>query len=118
LLSDQDVHIERSVAAKLDGINCDAGFVKPGTTTVIARSNGYIDGCRFNGQTTFDVDLVAEVCRPYRDDHIIGYEKAPRFRTTDVNAVGPSRAHDARMLRDDQPVPDRIAFCWGSSSSS
>lgn len=65
-----DQHIERAASQKLERKCTSFGYVRPNSVILISRSLGYQKSCHFNGEMTFDVDLVADVCRPLRGDRI------------------------------------------------
>ena len=61
-----------TVAAKkkLEGKICKSGYVRPDSVLVLSRSLGYYNSAHFQGQITFDVELVCDICHPVRGDTI------------------------------------------------
>ena len=61
-----------TVAAKkkLEGKICKSGYVRPDSVLVLSRGLGYYNSAHFQGQITFDVELVCDICHPVRGDTI------------------------------------------------
>ena len=58
---------------KVEGINSREGYIKPNSTIITRRSNGEFRGNHTTGQITFNIEYVAEVCRPFRGDVVTAY---------------------------------------------
>lgn len=63
-------HVEKAAAQKLERRCTSFGYVRPNSVVLISRSLGRQKSCHFNGEMTFDVELVADVCRPLKGDRI------------------------------------------------
>ena len=70
LNSDIDQQIAERASQKLQGKCTQYGFVRAGSVIVISRTMGYQKSCHFNGELTFDIEVVADVCRPMRGDNV------------------------------------------------
>lgn len=58
---------------KVEGMNSREGFIKPNSTIITRRSNGEFRGNHTTGQMTFNIEYVAEVCRPFKGDIVTAY---------------------------------------------
>ena len=65
-----DSVIKAVTASKLEGKCTKFGYIRYNNVIVISRSVGYQKSCHFNGEMTFDVEIVADVCKPLRGDII------------------------------------------------
>ena len=63
--------IEQAAKQKIEKRCTREGYIRPSSVIVIARSLGIQQGIHFNGEMTFDVELIADVCRPTRGDQIL-----------------------------------------------
>lgn len=63
--------IEQAAKRKIEALCTKDGFIRPGSVVVVTRSVGFQQGIHFNGEMTFDVELIADVCRPVRGDQIV-----------------------------------------------
>ena len=68
-------NFERNLALnlknKVEGKCLKEGYVRPNSTTITKRSQGYYKGNHFLGELTFDIEYVADICRPFKGDIII-----------------------------------------------
>ena len=62
--------ITNAAKNKLEGKVCKSGYVRPNSVLVLSRSLGYYNSAHFQGQITFDVELVCDICHPVRGDII------------------------------------------------
>ena len=62
--------LEREVNLKLVGKCSRNGLIRKDSVVILSRSIGYQQSCHFNGHFDFDVQCVADVCRPLRGDEI------------------------------------------------
>ena len=62
--------ISHAAKNKLEGKICKSGYVRPNSVLVLSRSIGYYNSAHFQGQMTFDVELVCDICHPVKGDEI------------------------------------------------
>ena len=74
-----DRHIEERAKRKLERKNCPWGYV--GHIHVLSRSIGFYDSPHFNGEMTFQIEAVSDVCRPASGDELLA-------TIVDVNKMG------------------------------
>ena len=65
-----DMHIASAAQHKLEGKCSKHGFIRPNSVIVVSRSLGHHKGSHFHGELTFEIEVVADVCRPLRGDLI------------------------------------------------
>lgn len=65
-----EMHIASAAQVKLEGKCSKHGFIRPNSVIVVSRSLGHHKGSHFHGELTFEVEVVADVCRPLRGDLI------------------------------------------------
>ena len=70
LTSNFEQVITTAAKFKLEGKICKSGYVRPDSVLVLSRSLGYYNSAHFQGQVTFDVELVCDICNPVRGDTI------------------------------------------------
>lgn len=66
-----DTHLSHTIKQKLEKRCTKDGYVRPGSVVIVSRSLGLVRGCHFNGQITFDVECVADICRPHKGDQFV-----------------------------------------------
>ena len=70
-----DNNLDRQLAAnlkhKLEGKCCRFGYVRPNSVVIVSRTMGEVEGCHFNGEITFRVEAIADVCRPVAGDRLL-----------------------------------------------
>lgn len=66
-----DTHLSNAIKQKLEKRCTKDGYVRPNSVVVVSRSVGLVRGCHFNGQITFDVECVADICRPHKGDQFV-----------------------------------------------
>ena len=71
LQGDISTSIEQAAKRKIENVCTKDGFIRPGSVVVVSRSMGFQQGIHFNGEMSFDVELIADVCRPVRGDQIV-----------------------------------------------
>lgn len=69
LTRDIDRHIEERAKRKLERKNCCYGYV--GHIHILSRSVGFYDSPHFNGEMTFQIEAVSDVCRPASGDEFL-----------------------------------------------
>ena len=79
LTRDIDRHIEERAKRKLERKNCCYGYV--GHIHILSRSVGFYDSPHFNGEMTFQIEAVSDVCRPASGDEFLAI-------IVDVNKMG------------------------------
>ncbi len=70
LSRDIDQQVSDRARQKLQGKCTQFGYIRPNSVIVISRTMGYQRSCHFNGEMTFDIELVADICKPLRGDQI------------------------------------------------
>jgi len=64
-------NILKNLRNMIEGKCLKDGYVRPYSVVIIKRSNGYFKGNHLEGEMTFDVEFMADICRPLKGDIVI-----------------------------------------------
>lgn len=70
--ADLDAHLVRKLRKKLEGQCCAHGYVRPGSTQIMARSMGQAEHSRFTGDFIFHCKVRVACFLPYADQVVDG----------------------------------------------
>jgi len=66
---EQNINI--NLKNKVEGRNQTCGYVNPNSSIIIKRSVGHQRGSHLTGEMTYDINYIAEVCYPMKDDVVV-----------------------------------------------
>ena len=64
-------NILQNLRSMVEGKCLKDGYIRPCSVVIIKRSNGYYKGNHLEGEMTFDVEFMADVCRPVKGDIVV-----------------------------------------------